>query len=151
MRRILGGNPETGPFYVETAGPGDALVVHLTHLRLNRDWAISDDGIVDRGLDSNLAVKMKDSGKTVRWHLDLQHGVATPEKPGEHLTRYSVPLRPMLLGCVAVAPDSAQAAPGTGDSGRWGGNMDFNEIVEGTTVYLPVMSAMGTRHRVMAS
>jgi acetamidase/formamidase len=80
---------------------------------------------------------MKDGGKTVRWHLDVQRGVATPEKPGEHLTRYAVPLRPML-GCVAVAPGSAQAPPGTGDSGRWGGNMDFNEIVEGATVYLPV-------------
>jgi acetamidase/formamidase len=80
---------------------------------------------------------MKDVGKSIRWHLDTEHGVATPEKPAEHLTRYSVPLRPML-GCVAVAPNSAQAAPGTGDSGRYGGNMDFNEVVEGATVYLPV-------------
>jgi amidase len=135
--RVLGGNPETGPFYIETAAPGDTLVVHLTRLRLNRDWAISDDAIVDRGLDSDLAVKMKDGGKPVRWHLDLQHGTASPEKPGEHLARYSVPVRPML-GCVAVAPGSAQAPPGTGDSGRWGGNMDFNEIVEGATIYLPV-------------
>jgi len=137
VTRVLGGNPETGPFYIETAGPGDILVVHLTRLRLNRDWAISDDGIVDRGVDSDLAVKMKDGFKNVRWHLDLQRGVATSEKPGEHLAHYTVPLRPML-GCVAVAPSSTQAPPGTGDSGRWGGNMDFNEIVEGATLYLPV-------------
>ena len=137
VARVLGGNPETGPFYVETAVPGDTLVVHLTRLRLNRDWAISDDGIVDRGVDSDLAVKMKDGFKNVRWHLDMQRGVATSEKPGDHLARYTVPLRPML-GCVAVAPNSAQAPPGTGDSGRWGGNMDFNEIVEGATIYLPV-------------
>lgn len=32
----------------------------------------------------------------------------------------------------------AQAPPGSGDSGRYGGNRDFNEIVEGATVYLPV-------------
>jgi len=137
VTRVLGGNPETGPFYIETAAPGDTLVVHFTRVRLSRDWAISDDGVVSRGLDSDLAVKMKDVGKTVRWHLDVQHGVATPEKPAEHLVRYSVPLKPML-GCVAVAPNSAQAAPGAGDSGRWGGNMDFNEIVEGATIYLPV-------------
>jgi amidase len=43
-----------------------------------------------------------------------------------------------MLGCVAVAPEPAQAPPGTGDSGRWGGNMDYNDIVEGATVYLPV-------------
>jgi amidase len=137
VTRVLGGNPQTGPFFVETAGPGDTLVVHLTHLRLNRDWAISDDGVVGRGVDSDLAVKMKDGWKNVRWHLDPERGIATLEKPGEHLTHYSVPLRPML-GCVAVAPGSAQAPPGTGDSGRWGGNMDFNEVVEGATIYLPV-------------
>jgi len=137
VTRVLGGNPQTGPFYIETAGPGDTLVVHLTRLRLNRDWAMSDDGLVDRAVDSDLAVKIKDGGKSVRWHLDVQGGVATLEKPGEHLTHYSVPLRPML-GCVAVAPGSAQAPPGSGDSGRWGGNMDFNEMVEGATLYLPV-------------
>ncbi|HUI56295.1 MAG TPA: acetamidase/formamidase family protein [Bryobacteraceae bacterium] len=137
VTRVLGGNPETGPFYIETAAPGDTLVVHFTRLRLNRDWAVSDDAIVDRGLDSDLAVKMKDGGKTVRWHLDTQRGVATPEKPAEHLSHYSVPLKPML-GCVATAPGPGQAAPGTGDSGRFGGNMDFNEITEGATVYLPV-------------
>jgi amidase len=137
VTRVLGGNPETGPFYVETAAPGDMLAVHLTRLRLNRDWAESDDYLVGRAVDSDLAVKMKDGGKSVRWHLDTEHGLATPEKPAEHLTRYAVPLRPML-GCVAVAPGPAQAPPGTGDSGRYGGNMDFNEIVEGATVYLPV-------------
>ena len=137
VTRVLGGNPETGPFYIETAAPGDTLAVHLTRLRLNRDWAGSDDFLVGRAVNSDLAVKMKDGGKSVRWHLDVEHGVATPEKPAEHLTRYSVPLRPML-GCVAVAPGATQAPPGTGDSGRWGGNMDFNEITEGATVYLPV-------------
>ena len=32
----------------------------------------------------------------------------------------------------------AQAAPPTGDSGGYGGNMDFNEIGEGAILYLPV-------------
>ena len=31
-------NPLTGPFFVEGAEPGDALVVHLNKVRLNRDW-----------------------------------------------------------------------------------------------------------------
>lgn len=137
VTRVLGGNPQTGPFYIETAAPGDVLVVHLTRLRLNRDFAWSDDFMVDRALDPRLAVTMKDNGKSVRWHLDTSQGVATSERPGEHLKQYTVPLRPML-GCIAVAPNSAAAAPGTGDSGSYGGNMDFNEIVEGSTVYLPV-------------
>jgi acetamidase/formamidase len=137
VKRVLGGNPETGPFYVETAWPGDTLVVHLTRIRLNRDYAVSDDAIVGRALDSDMSVKMKDAGKSVRWNLDRQRGVATSGRPGDHLKQFAVPLRPML-GCVATAPGFASAPPPTGDSGRWGGNMDFNEIVEGVTVYLPV-------------
>jgi len=135
IRRSLGGNPQTGPFYIETALPGDTLAVHFTRIRLNRDYAISDDGIVDRAVDSELAVKLKDSGNSVRWRLDRERMVATSERPGDHLKNFTVPLRSML-GCVATAP--ARGSVPTGDSGGFGGNMDFNEIVEGVTVYLPV-------------
>ena len=137
VRRSQGGNPQTGPFYVEGALPGDTLVVHVRSLRLNRDTAISTDGVVPRGLNGELAVKLKDGGGQVTWKLDRQKGVATSEKPGEHLGRYAVPVRPML-GCIAAAPGPGRAPPGTGDSGSYGGNLDFNEIVEGATVYLPV-------------
>ena len=136
-KRVLGGNPQTGPFYIESAAPGDTLVVRIIRLRLNRDWALSDDDLVSRATDSGLAIKMKDGGKTVIWHLDLANGTASPAKPAEHLAHYTVPLRPML-GCIATAPGPAQAPPGTGDSGSYGGNLDFNEITEGTTIYLPV-------------
>ncbi len=135
--RVHGGNPQTGPFYVDGALPGDTLVVHIVKLRLNRDWAGSDDGLVTRALDAGLAVTMKDTGAGNRWRLDRAKGVATSEAANPHLAGYSVPLRPML-GCVGVAPGPAQAPPPTGDSGSWGGNMDFNEVVEGATVYLPV-------------
>jgi amidase len=136
-KRVLGGNPQTGPFYVQSATPGDTLVVHLTRLRLNRDYAISDDGVVGRGTDNYLAVQMKDGGKTVLWHLDIAQGLASLEKPGTHMAAYTIPVHPML-GCIATAPAPARGAPPTGDSGSYGGNMDFNEIVEGATIYLPV-------------
>jgi acetamidase/formamidase len=137
VTRVLGGNPETGPFYIAGAMPGDLLVVHLNRIRLNRDWAISDDAIVPRGLTAQSAVRMKDGGKSVRWHLDRERGLATLEKAPEGLKSFSVPVRPML-GCVATAPGFGQPGFATGDSGRYGGNMDFNEIIEGATVYLPV-------------
>lgn len=135
--RVLGGNPQTGPFYVEGALPGDTLVVHIRRLRLNRDYAISDDAIVRRGLDPDLAVKLKDGGKPVRWRLDRAKGLAMLEQPGEHTGAYVVPVRPML-GCIATAPSPDSGSPSARDSGPYGGNMDFNEIVEGATVYLPV-------------
>ena len=36
MQRGRGGNPETGPFYIEGAEPGDTLVVQLLRLETNR-------------------------------------------------------------------------------------------------------------------
>jgi len=135
--RSLGGNPQTGPFYVETAMPGDVLVVRLLRVRLNRDYAVSDDGLVPRVVGTALAVETKDLGKTVRWRLDLERGLATPETPTDRMKGYTVPVRPML-GCVGVAPGFASAAPPTGDNGRFGGNMDFNQAIEGATIYLPV-------------
>ena len=135
--RSLGGNPQTGPFYVNGAAPGDTLVIHIRRLKLNRDWAISTDGIVPRANTPALAGKSQNKSDQVRWHLDLANGTASPEKPGPHMTHYSVPVQPML-GCIATAPDATGPAPRTGDSGNFGGNMDFNEITEGATVLLPV-------------
>jgi acetamidase/formamidase len=137
VRRVLGGNPATGPFYIEGAQPGDTLVVHIVRLKLNRDYAISDDDVVSRATDGELTVRFKDAGKTIRWKLDPAKGMASPETPGAHMKNFSIPVKPML-GCVATAVGPAQAPPPTGDEGRYGGNMDFNEIGEGATVYLPV-------------
>jgi amidase len=137
VRRVMGGNPETGPFYIEGAEPGDTLVVHIVRLKLNRDWAMSDDDVVSRATNTELAVRFKDAGKTVRWKLDRVNGTASVDQPGEHMKEFSIPVKPML-GCVATAVGPPQAPPPTGDEGWYGGNMDFNGVGEGATVYLPV-------------
>lgn len=135
--RSLGGNPQTGPFYINGANRGDILAIHIRKLKLNRDWAISTDAIVDRANPPGIASRQREDGKQVRWHLDLAKGLASPEKPGPHMTQYSIPVHPML-GCIGVATPPGGPAPRTGDSGNFGGNMDFNEVTEGATLYLPV-------------
>ncbi|NPD22972.1 acetamidase [Corallococcus exiguus] len=137
VTRALFGNPQTGPFFIATANPGDTLAIRIRRLTLNRTFADSLDGIVGRALTPGLAAKATELGKPVRWKLDPERGVATPENPTERLKAFTVPLRPMLGG-LAVAPGFGSAPLSTGDTGRYGGNMDFNEIVEGNTVYLPV-------------
>jgi amidase len=138
VRRVLGGNPLTGPFYVEGAMPGDVLAVTITRLRLNRDTAVSGNGFVSRAMTPDYARDAKDPGEgAVYWRLDRQRGVATLETPSEPLKAFSVPVKPML-GCVGVAPHPAGAPLPTQDSGSIGGNMDFNLVTEGTTVYLTV-------------
>ena len=135
--RALFGNPQTGPFHIATANAGDTLVVHIKRLRLNRDYADSLDSIVAPALSSSLAAQATELGKPVRWTLDHARGVARPTDASERLRDFEVPLRPMLGG-LAVAPGFGWAALSTGDTGRYGGNMDFNEVIEGNTVYLPV-------------
>lgn len=135
--RALYGNPQTGPFFVAGARPGDTLVVRLDRVRTNRDWADSLDMIVGRAQTRAMTARAGDLGRPMRWRIDAARGVATPETESPRLRGYSVPLRPMLGG-VAVAPGFGFAPPSTGDTGRFGGNIDFNEVIEGNIIYLPV-------------
>jgi len=137
-RRSPGGNPLTGPFYVDGAWPGDTLVIKLNRVKLTRDSAVSGDEIIPSALGPGYYRNLKfDEKFSSDWTLDRAAGVARLTKPSEHLKNYTVPLKPML-GCIAVAPPQEMSFR-SGFLGAWGGNMDFNQLGEGTTVYLPVM------------
>jgi amidase len=136
-KRSNGGNPETGPFYVESAMPGDTLVVKLNRVRLNRDSAGSGNRITSDALGAGYIRDTKyDDGFDSEWKLDREGGFAMLAKPSEHLKNYKVKLQPML-GCVGVAPPDKQTFR-SGWLGAWGGNMDYNCLREGTTLYLPI-------------
>ena len=136
-RRSAGGNPQTGPFYVEGAMPNDTLVVRLNRVRLNRGWAQSGSRLVGRALEPGTLAGIKwDDNFSSRWTLDTARGVATLEKPTAPLGKLTIPLQPML-GCIGVAPPG-ESSIRTTDSGNFGGNMDYNQLREGTTIYLPV-------------
>lgn len=137
VTRALFGNPQTGPFFVAGAVPGDTLVVRLRRLTLDRDYADSLDTIVGRVLGSALVPAAKDLGKPVRWTLDRAAGRASPQGASGALAGSSLPVRPMLGG-LAVAPGFGSPAVSTGDTGRYGGNMDLPDVAAGNTVYLAV-------------
>lgn len=136
VTRALYGNPQTGPFFIMGAESGDTVAIHLRRLTLNRDYADSLDAIVGRAQSAGVTAKSSALGKPVRWKLDRQNGLASPESASASLTNLKVPLRPMLGGLSLAPPDGP--AMSTGDTARFGGNMDFNEVVAGNTVYLPV-------------
>jgi acetamidase/formamidase len=137
VRRTSGGNPLTGPFYVEGAVPGDTLVVHFNRIRLNRDTAISGGQITSVALTSDYIEERKNvPDYNSNWKLDRAAGFAMPEKPTAALKNYKVPLAPML-GCVGVAPPGGNQYR-TGYLANFGGNLDYNQVREGVTVYLPV-------------
>jgi acetamidase/formamidase len=140
-------NPLTGPFYVEGAEPGDALVVRLHRVKMNRNWGWSTYrlGLYSlmpesiEGIYSNRYKPgeiMKERANVVPWDLDLERQVVRLREPVSGVHKMEFAARPML-GCVGVAP-AGDFAPTSSPSGNYGGNLDYNEIVEGTTVFLPV-------------
>lgn len=137
VRRSQGGNPETGPFYVEGAMPGDTLAIKFHRIRLNRHTAISGGRIVPGALTPGYFRNARFDDKfDSDWKLDREGLTATLAKPTERLKNFRVKLQPML-GCVGVAPPANQSFR-AGWLGPWGGNMDYNGLREGVTVYLPV-------------
>ena len=139
VRLTSGGNPLTGPFYIDGALPGDTLAVHFNKIRLNRDTAISSPLIVGSALNPGYVENRKKfDDYSADWKLDRAAGYASLEKPTDALKDYKVPLAPML-GCVGVAPPG-QGQFRSGFLGAFGGNMDYNQLREGITVYLPVFT-----------
>lgn len=137
VRRTSGGNPLTGPFYIEGAVPGDTLVIHFNRIRLNRDSAISGDLIVGSALNPGYVAQRKPvENYDSDWKIDQAAGFAMLKKPTDKLKDYRVPLAPML-GCVGVAPGGGNIYR-SGALGGYGGNMDYNQLREGVTVYLGV-------------
>jgi acetamidase/formamidase len=140
-------NPLTGPFFIEGAAPGDALVVRLTKVRLNRDWGWSAyrlglfsltpemvEHIYPNDIHPDLIIKGRKT--IVPWDIDRKANTVRLRTPKSQAHRLEFPARPML-GCIGVAP-VGDFAPTSGPSGSYGGNLDYNKIGEGATVYLPV-------------
>jgi acetamidase/formamidase len=151
--RHRGGDSNIGPFYVEGALPGDTLVVHLLKVRTNRSTARQGTRINAHAVTAAYLVGAEyDPKVTGEWTLLPDKGIAVPAHPSEHMKNYSVPMKPML-GCISVAPAGDEQFRG-GDLGPFGGNLDYNENVEGTTLYFPVfhpgaLLGMGDGHAAM--
>jgi acetamidase/formamidase len=111
-------------------------VVHLLKVRTNGATARQSSRLYAGATSAYELAAKYDSNFDAEYHLDAEKGIASVIHPSEHLKNYSVPIKPML-GCISVAPAGEESYRGT-DLGPWGGNMDYNEFVEGTTVYFPV-------------
>jgi amidase len=135
-----GGNPQTGPFFVEGAEPGDTLAVRFDRLWPNRTRGLTgevvDETIVDPWFVRELPERSEEDADY--WEIDLERGTARLEHavPGLEFLG-EVAIDPML-GCFGVAPGRGQAIS-CATSGRHGGNMDYRGFRQGVTVFLPVL------------
>jgi acetamidase/formamidase len=131
-------NPQTGPFFVEGAEPGDTLAIHVEKLEPARDYGISSSfaGFGALNGTDRTAMLGRDLPETVWFYqVDRARGVArTRSQDGKH--SWEVPLAP-FLGCLGVAPASGEVRS-TIVPDDFGGNMDCPEVRAGNTVYLGV-------------
>jgi acetamidase/formamidase len=155
LKRVaLGGNSNIGPVYVEGALPGDTLVVHLVKIAPNRSTARQGSRIQQFGVTPayNLAAKY-DTGFNGEYLLDNATGTAVLSHPTEALKNFKLTMKPML-GCISVAPPGFEAFTGP-HLGPYGGNLDYNGVVSGTTMFFPVfhpgaLFGFGDGHAAMA-
>src|ERR1700712_396514 len=131
-------NPQTGPFYVEGAEPGDTLVLHLVALVPARDWGASAHipffgGMT--GTDRTVTLQDPLPDATYIYELDRARGTVTFVAQQSELS-VDLPVNPML-GTVGVAPAGGEVRSSLVPE-RFGGNMDTPEMAAGTTCYLGV-------------
>ncbi len=131
-------NPQTGPFHVEGAEPGDTIAVHFVSIEPSRDWAASTTVPLFGALTStHLTATLQDPLPEVVWIWELDRSA--------QLCRFSardseatadLPMNPMH-GTVGVAPANLEVRSALVPD-AFGGNMDTPEMRVGVTCYLGV-------------
>jgi acetamidase/formamidase len=117
--------PLVGPIYVEDAEPGDTLAVEMLSIETQGwGWAAILPGfglLPDDFPDPYLRIFDLSEGAGGVTRLD---GAA------------AIPIEP-FFGTMGVCPAGAQSQP-VMPPGTFGGNMDTRQLVQGSTLYLPV-------------
>jgi acetamidase/formamidase len=131
-------NPQTGPFFVDGAEPGDTLAIHLIDVQPARDWAVSTTVPLFGALTSTRFTPTLQAPLPERTWL-----YSVDRKAGQVVYRaldsdYSVrlPLDP-FHGTIGVAPAAFEARNVLVPE-AFGGNMDTPEARAGATIYLGV-------------
>jgi acetamidase/formamidase len=131
-------NPQTGPFYVAGAEPGDTLALHFVSLTPARSWGASSTIPFFGGLTStDRTATLQDPLPERTWIYEVDSARRTVAFQAQASDlRVELPIEPML-GTVGVAPAAGEVrsslVPDT-----FGGNMDTPEMRAGATCYLGV-------------
>jgi acetamidase/formamidase len=139
-------NPTAGPYYIEGAEVGDAIVVNIHSVKPNR--RLGRTGISAGQIhiaqkhfrtisdtDMNVSVPRK----IFQWDIDVARNIATFKLEKSTRPKVEVPLSP-FVGCIAVAPMNGQFFDGLA-LGNFGGNMDVSAVAADCRIFLPVFAS----------
>src|SRR5262245_29326583 len=121
-----GGHILTGPIYVEGAEPGDTLEVRIKKIKLALPYGYNAFGPKGGFLPEDFP---RYRMKIIR--LDEKRMI------GHFAKGIEIPLRP-FFGSMGVAPPPSAGRISSGPPGVHAGNLDNKELVEGTTLFIPV-------------
>lgn len=124
-----GGHILTGPIAIAEAQPGDVLEVRIRKIDIDVPWSCNGFSVGRGYLPDDFPY-----GKMSIIPLDLKRMIAK-FAPG-----IEIPLHP-FFGSMGVAPPASAGRYNSTEPWMHGGNMDNKELVEGTTLYLPVHTA----------
>lgn len=122
-----GGHILTGPIYVEGADSGDVLEVRFKSIRPAIDYACNSYS----NRSGFLPEDFPQGGKTRIIELDTVHML------GKFSDGVVIPLHP-FFGSVGVAPPKSFGRLNSAPPGIHAGNLDNKELVEGTSLFIPV-------------
>jgi len=131
-------NPQTGPFWIEGAEPGDTVAVHFLSIEPRFDWGVSTTVPFFGSLTATAATAMLHDPlpeRTWFYSIDVPAGLVRYAALDTDYT-VDLPLDPMH-GTVGVAPPLGEVRSSL-TPGSWGGNMDTPEMRSGATCYLGV-------------
>jgi acetamidase/formamidase len=131
-------NPQTGPFEVDGAEPGDSLALHFVSIEPSRDWAASTTIPLFGSLtQTHTTAGLQAPLDEIVWMYEVdakRRTVTYRALRGDHSV--DLPLDPMH-GTVGLAPANFEARSSLVPD-YYGGNMDTPEMRAGTTCYLGV-------------
>jgi acetamidase/formamidase len=118
-----GGHVLTGPIYIDGAEPGDMLEIRI--LKVTPRVAYGANGAGAGGAAPGMM--KSNGGKIIKYDIAKKTVLFSDD--------ITFPMRP-FMGIMAVAPTEkiSSKAPG-----QYGGNMDFEKLQAGSTLYLPVL------------
>jgi acetamidase/formamidase len=131
-------NPQTGPFYIEGAMPGDTLAIHFVSIEPREAWGVSTTVPFFGALTSTPTTATLQASlleRTWIYELDLKDRLVHYAAADTKFTA-ALPLDPMH-GTVGVAPALGEVRSSL-TPGDWGGNMDTPEMRAGATCYIGV-------------
>jgi acetamidase/formamidase len=131
-------NPQTGPFYIEGAEPGDTVAVHFASITPARDWGASTTIPLFGALTGTHQTALLNAAlPELVWIYQFDRTANTCRFQARHGDfAVDLPMNPMH-GTVGVAPASLEVRSALVPD-AFGGNMDTPEMRAGTTCYLGV-------------